>query len=74
MDYFLIVMKQKFIVKKSIQAAYLKILINYLQLISIVQNLKVNWDTNIVQFNTVSSSVSGNFAKIVSFDCVFKGN
>ena len=66
-------MKQKYIVRKSIQAAYLKIMINYLQLISIIENLKLNWNSNILQFFKISSSVSGSLAKTIRLDCVFRG-
>ena len=73
MNCFLKEMEQKFIVRKSIEAAYLKILINYLQLISIIKNLKINWSTEISRFQLLSSSISGSFVKIISFDCIFQG-
>ena len=73
MNFFLIVKKQKLIIKKSIEGASLKILINYLQIISIIQNLKLDWNENIIQFNMAINSASGNFSRIISFDCIFQG-
>ena len=61
---------QNFIIKKSIQGAQIKILMNYLQIMSIMHHLKINWSAEILQFITIIDSVSGYVSKIISFECI----
>ena len=64
---------KKYVIKKSIESAYMKIMINYIQIVTICNSLKINWDSLLTKFYSVQNSVGGNIFKIVSLNCLLKG-
>ena len=71
MDYFFdIYSDQNVIIKKSIEGAQIRILMNYLQTLSIIHNLKIDWSAQMIQLITIVDSISGYVSRIVSFECI----
>ena len=71
MNYFFgIYCDQNIIVKKSIEGAQIRILLNYLSTLSIIYNLKINWSDQMIQLITVVDCLSGYVSRIISFECV----
>lgn len=48
-------------------------MINYIQIVTICNSLKINWDSLLTKFYSVQNSVGGNIFKIVSLNCLLKG-
>ena len=58
---------------KELSSTYLKIFTSYIQSIMIISNLELNWGSAILDVYSVQNTVSGNFFKIISLDCLFGG-
>lgn len=60
-------------VSDLLSSAYMKILLSYLQIISLIGNLKLNWTKSLAEFFNINQVVTGSFLQVISFDCLFKG-
>jgi len=60
-------------VTEFLSSAYLKIFLNYLQLITLISNLELNWTGFLTQIFDCGKVMTGSFLQIISFDCLFKG-
>ena len=58
------------IVESFLKAAYLKIFLNYLQLITIADSLTFNWEQTLKNFFVIPKFFSGSFLRVFSFDCL----
>ena len=58
--------------QSSLETFYMKILINYFQIIMIISSIQLNWDSSIKDIFFVHQAVSGAFFEIISFDCLNK--
>ena len=57
--------------KKEI-SVYLKILLNYLQMISIIQSLELKWPFYVSNYLNIYSNLGGVSTQIISFDCLLQ--
>lgn len=60
-----------FDVKKGM-SVYLKILMNYLQMVSIIQSLDLQWPFYVQNYLNVYSNIGGVSTQILSFDCLLQ--
>lgn len=60
----------KKVIKKRVFSNYLKILINYFQMISIIQSFNIKWPFATKQFLESSSSVPTIYSRVFSIDCL----
>lgn len=61
------------LIKECLSSAYLKIFLNYLQMLSISKMLNLNWERSLVTFFQISETVSGSFIKVMNLECLFGG-
>ena len=61
------------LIKECLSSAYLKIFLNYLQMLSISKLLDLKWEQSLVSFFQISESVSGSFIKVMNIECLFTG-
>lgn len=59
-------------IKRNIESTYIKILLNYLQTISICSDLRLNWSSVLMKVFTFQNSLAGFFLKTISIDCLLK--
>lgn len=64
--------KEEFITD-SVRSAYLKIFLNYIQLVSISKGLDLKWSEFILDFFNINLLLSGSMFKVLSIDCLFPG-
>ena len=64
---------QSFVIKNMINAASVKILMNYSQTISIINSLNLNWEGKLMEIFNVYKTASGGFQQVVSLECFFSG-
>lgn len=62
---------QDFDTKKGL-SVYLKVLLNYLQMISIIQSLELKWPFYVRNFLNVYSNIGGVSNQILSVDCLLQ--
>ena len=67
-------MPSESLIKECLSSAYLKIFLNYLQMLSISKLLDLKWEQSLVSFFQISESVSGSFLKVMNIECLFAGN
>ena len=60
-------------VTEFLSSAYLKIFLNYLQLLSLIGNLDLKWTKSMSQIFDIGKIMTGSFLQVISFDCLFKG-
>jgi len=53
-------------------SAYLKIFMNYIQIISILNDLELNWGKTLNNFFSFQKTLSGSVLKVISFDCLIR--
>ena len=63
---------KKTLTEIQLNSAYMKLLMNYFQMINIINYLELNWHSAIVKFQTTSKTLSGSFFKVISLECLFK--
>lgn len=63
-----------FAVKKSFNAALMKILLNYTQSSTIMNSLRINWGTLIGGVFQASKILSGNLQQVIALECLIKSN
>jgi len=59
--------------KKMIKGAYLKILLNYSQTITILTSLHLNWNYILLDFFNIHKVISGDVDQVINFECLVKG-
>jgi hypothetical protein len=64
--------KFNLIFKRNIESTYTKILLNYLQNISICSNIRLNWGGVLFKVLALQTSLAGFVFKIISIDCFLK--
>jgi hypothetical protein len=64
--------EKKFI--KKIKSIHVKILMNFLQMLSIITLLNLNWSPTMSDVLVAQNSMSGWFLKFISFDCLYEGS
>ena len=57
-----------------ITAASLKIFMNYSQTIAILNNLNLNWKSQLLEIFNIHKAASGGFQQVVSVECFFTGH
>lgn len=55
------------------KAAFMKIFVNYMNGLMIINSLKLNWNDVFQNIFDLSETVSGNAGKLISFECVVPG-
>jgi hypothetical protein len=55
-------------------SSYLKILLNYFQLVSILRKIDLKWDDNLLRFFMVQQIFSGSGMQVISIECLIQGN
>ena len=68
-----LVKNESFAVRKIINSAYFKIVINYSQTIAILNSLKLNWNEIIAQYFQIHKMASGSIDQILSIECILYG-
>jgi len=63
---------KSFAFEKIINAAYIKVFLNFSQSISILANLHLNWNALLTNFFSFQKSSSGNPQEMLAFECVFQ--
>lgn len=53
-------------------SAFFKIFVNYMQTISIINSLKLNWDDVWSQLFQVQQISSGSLEKVMALDCIYE--
>lgn len=56
-----------------LSSAYIKIFINFLQLVSFSNSLNLKWNFSLIQFFQMQKSFSGSILKAFSLDCLISG-
>ena len=51
---------------------YLKLFLNYLQMVSIIQSLELNWPFYVRNYLNLYSNIGGVSTQIISFDCLLQ--
>lgn len=64
---------KKFATQQIFSAAYIKILINYLQTISIIKSLRLNWQQVWSQFFVFQEVASGGIGRALNLECIIEG-
>ena len=64
---------QKFAIQKILSAAIVKIIVNYLQTITILKSLRLNWHEVWIQFFVVQETASGGVARALNLECLIEG-
>ena len=59
-------------IRKTIHSNYLKILMNYVQILMILMNLKLEWADLFLKMICYQNTISASFFKIISLDCLLK--
>lgn len=59
--------------KQMISAAYLKVLMNFFQIMGIITLIKINFNSSFYTFATSQKIFSGFFFNVVSLDCILDG-
>ena len=59
--------------KRKLNSAYMKVLMNYFQTMNIINILELKWHSAISKFQSASQTLSGGFFKVISLECIFKG-
>jgi len=54
-------------------AAYMKILFNFLQIITIISNLNIKFNSSFYSFVASQKVVSGSFFEVISLNCLLPG-
>ena len=57
---------------KKGMSVYLKILLNYLQMVSIIENMELKWPFYVRNYLNVYSNIGGVSTQILSFDCLLQ--
>lgn len=65
---------KQFAAKKIFFSAYIKIFLNYTQIISIISCLNLDWGSIMVNQFSVFNSTSGNMHQVISYECLIEGN
>ena len=60
-------------IDKILAAAYMKILFNFLQIITLISALKINYNSTFYSFESSQKIVSGALFKVVSLSCLLQG-
>jgi len=55
---------------KRALSIYLKLFLNYIQMISIIQSLQLNWPFYVGNYLNIYSNIGGATTQILSFDCL----
>ena len=63
----------EFMVNECLNSAYLKIFLNYLQMLSISKSLDLKWEQSLLTLFQVTDSMSGSFIKVMNVECLFAG-
>lgn len=58
--------------KHSIQSCNIKILLNYIQTISVVNNLNLNWSNVLTKIFSIQNNIAGFIFKLINLDCFLK--
>ena len=58
--------------KRKLNSAYMKVLMNYFQTMNIINILELKWHSAISKFQSASQTLSGGFFKVISLECIFK--
>ena len=61
---------KRYFVQQIYSSAFFKILVNYLQTISIIQSLRLNWSAIMSQLFLVQSVSSGGMGKTANMECL----
>ena len=54
-------------------AAYLKILVNFMQIITAISNLNIKFKSSFYSFVASQKTVSGSIFNVISLDCLLQG-
>jgi len=57
-------------ITNRLSSSYLKLLMNYVQTITIIQYLNLDWSSTNLKIFSISQTLSGSFFEIVSLDCL----
>lgn len=60
-------------INKILAASYMKILFNFLQIITLISTLNINYNSTFDSFESSQKIVSGAFFKVVSLSCLLQG-
>ena len=60
-------------ISKMLTAAYLKILMNFFQILAIISFINIHFDSTFYNFVAVQRIFSGSFFNVISLDCLFTG-
>ena len=58
--------------KSKLNSAYMKVLMNYFQLMSIIKTLQLNWNSSVSKLQTTSKTLGGSIFKAISLECLFQ--
>lgn len=60
--------------RHSFQSCNIKILLNYIQTISVLNNLSLNWSNVLTKIFSVQNNIAGFIFKLINLDCFLKRN
>lgn len=66
-------MDKEMAIERMMNAAYMKIFLNYTQGIMIINSLRMNWNHLFDEVVSYFEPVSGNVGKIISVECIVEG-
>ena len=65
--------EKEFALKTMMLGSYIKILVNYSQIIAILNTLHLNWDQKLSDMFNLHKTISGGVQQVISLECLVEG-